>query len=105
MIRNPSMMGSATMLIRYLTSRPLRATGFAALVSLMGCSTPVDQLNEDPTFGEAVRRNMAMQIINPPPAEVEPLPPADGNRRSLMIYRYQTDTVEPPREEFTSDKD
>lgn len=62
-------------------------------LGLAACTEPVD--TPRPEFGEAVRNNMAMQIINPePPASME-LPPSDGVRRALMMERYQRDKVEP----------
>jgi type IV pilus biogenesis protein CpaD/CtpE len=69
-------------------------------LALAGCSTPADAPR--PEFGEAVRNNMAAQIIDPaPPANME-LPPSDGVRRALMIQRYQHDKVETPSEPTTS---
>ena len=76
--------------------------GLLAIPTLAACTTPVDQPPyTDAAFGEAVYRNMAVQMVNPPPAEVGDLPPAEGNRRALMMLRYQTDTVEEPVEEST----
>jgi type IV pilus biogenesis protein CpaD/CtpE len=54
-------------------------------------------------FGEAVQRNMAAQIIDPAPAD-RTLGAAPGVRRSIMLGRYQTDTVEPPLEILTIDE-
>jgi type IV pilus biogenesis protein CpaD/CtpE len=70
-------------------------------LGLAACSTPADQPR--PEFGEAVRANMALQIVNPEPPESMELPPSDGVRRSLMVRRYQTDEVEPPRDELASE--
>jgi type IV pilus biogenesis protein CpaD/CtpE len=70
-------------------------------LGLAACSNkPAD--TPRPEFGEAVRTNMALQIINPEPPESMDLPPSDGVRRSLMIGRYQVDEVEPPRETTSS---
>jgi hypothetical protein len=49
------------------------------------------------TFGEAVRYNMAVQIIDPEPEDLA-LPPADGDRTLLMTGRYKTDKVRKPEE-------
>ena len=78
-----------------------------SILPLLGaCNTPVDEPPYmDPAFGEAVYRNMAVQMANPPPVEAEALPPAEGNRRALMLQRYRTDTVEPLIEETTRDED
>lgn len=67
---------------------------------LVACNTPVD--TPRPEFGEAVRANMAMQIINPEPPESMELPPSDGVRTSLMVKRYQRGEVEPLILEATS---
>jgi type IV pilus biogenesis protein CpaD/CtpE len=71
-----------------------RALVLVAGLALAACSTPAN--TPRPEFGEAVRNNMAAQIIDPnPPANME-LPPSDGVRRALMIQRYQADEVETP---------
>jgi hypothetical protein len=49
------------------------------------------------TFGEAVRHNMAVQIIDPEPEDLA-LPPTDGDRTLLMTGRYKTDKVKKPEE-------
>ena len=70
-------------------------------LGLAACSSkPAD--TPRPEFGEAVRANMELQIINPEPNESTTLPPSDGVRRGLMIRRYQTDEVEPPLETTSS---
>jgi type IV pilus biogenesis protein CpaD/CtpE len=72
-----------------------RALVLVAGLALAACSTPAN--TPRPEFGEAVRNNMAAQIIDPnPPADMA-LPPSDGVRRALMIQRYQADQVETPQ--------
>ncbi|HSA81563.1 MAG TPA: hypothetical protein VLE23_12150 [Geminicoccaceae bacterium] len=61
---------------------------------LAACNTPANAPR--PEFGQAVRANMAAQIIDPNPPENIELPPSDGVRRQLMIERYQADEVETP---------
>jgi type IV pilus biogenesis protein CpaD/CtpE len=78
----------------------LQATIVLAGLAVAGCNTPAD--TPLPEFGDAVRNNMAAQIIDPQPPENMQLPPSDGVRRALMISRYQADKVEPPREPTTS---
>ncbi|HET6468515.1 MAG TPA: hypothetical protein VFG43_09080 [Geminicoccaceae bacterium] len=46
-------------------------------------------------FGDAVRSNMALHVIEPAPRGFGEAP-ADGSRRVLMIERYRTDQVVPP---------
>jgi type IV pilus biogenesis protein CpaD/CtpE len=73
----------------------IRLTLLLAGLALAACDTPVNTAR--PEFGEAVRNNMAAQIVNPePPESMEPLP-SDGVRRALMVERYQADEVETPR--------
>ena len=72
----------------------IRPTVLLAGLVLAACNTPANAPR--PEFGQAVRNNMAAQIIDPnPPADMA-LPPSDGVRRSLMIERYQADEVESP---------
>ena len=72
----------------------IRPTILVAGLVLAACSTPAN--TPRPEFGQAVRHNMAAQIIDPNPPEDMALPPSDGARRVLMIERYRTDQVEPP---------
>lgn len=73
----------------------IRLTILLAGLALAACDTPVN--TPRPEFGEAVRNNMAAQIVDPePPESMEPLP-SDGVRRARMIERYQADKVEHPR--------
>jgi type IV pilus biogenesis protein CpaD/CtpE len=72
----------------------IRPTILVAGLALAACTTPAN--TPRPEFGQAVRNNMAAQIIDPnPPADMA-LPPSDGVRRALMIQRYQADEVETP---------
>jgi hypothetical protein len=77
-------------------------TPLSALVLLAACAGtgPDGQpapVTSEVTYGEAVRHNMAAQIVDPEPADLT-LPPADGNRTLLMLRRYQVDKVKPPQE-------
>ena len=72
----------------------IRPTILLAGLVLAACNTPAN--TPRPEFGEAVRHNMAAQIIDPNPPENMELPPSDGVRRALMIQRYQADDVESP---------
>jgi type IV pilus biogenesis protein CpaD/CtpE len=68
-----------------------------AFGSLLLASCNSDEPSSAETFGEAVRHNMAAQIIDPDPADLT-LPPGDGERTALMSRRYQTDKVTKPAE-------
>jgi type IV pilus biogenesis protein CpaD/CtpE len=72
----------------------IRPTILLAGLVLTACNTPAN--TPRPEFGQAVRTNMAAQIIDPNPPEDMALPPSDGVRRALMIERYQADEVETP---------
>lgn len=72
----------------------IRLTVLLAGLVLTACNTPAN--TPRPEFGEAVRNNMAAQIIDPNPLENMELPPSDGVRRALMIERYHADKVERP---------
>ena len=72
----------------------IRSVVLVAGLALAACTTPAN--TPRPEFGEAVRNNMAAQIIDPNPPEDMALPPSDGVRRALMIQRYQADEVETP---------
>jgi type IV pilus biogenesis protein CpaD/CtpE len=70
-----------------------------APLALAGCGP-----NADPwapttavNFGEAVRHNMAVQIVDPEPGDLNP-PQSDADRTLLMIGRYKTGRVTPPQE-------
>jgi type IV pilus biogenesis protein CpaD/CtpE len=73
----------------------IRPTVLVAGLVLAACTTPANAPR--PEFGQAVRNNMAAQIIDPNPPEDMALPPSDGVRRALMIQRYQADRVESPQ--------
>ena len=76
-------------------------TPLSALVLLTACAgaerQPPAPVTSEVTYGEAVRRNMAVQIVDPEPTDLT-LPPADGARTALMLRRYQADRVTPPEE-------
>ena len=65
------------------------------LLALAACGTDADPWRPTTaeTFGEAVRQNMAVQVVDPEPADLD-LPQGDGDRTLLMIDRYKTDKVD-----------
>lgn len=68
--------------------------GVFAAVSLSGCQTMSEQSAPtlDPEFGNAVKTNMALQIVNPEAGRVEqPAPPLEGQKaeRALQDYRKE----------------
>jgi type IV pilus biogenesis protein CpaD/CtpE len=62
-------------------------------LALCACTDPHQPFN--PSFGDAVRANMAAQIINPVP-RADPDPVTDGKRMSDAMQRYRTEKVYPP---------
>ncbi len=60
-----------------------------ALATLAACSDkPVKSLSTD--FGNAVRQNMAVHIINPVPQTDAGVPPMDGARAGAAVGNYRT---------------
>ncbi|HEX6011249.1 MAG TPA: hypothetical protein VFY87_05460 [Geminicoccaceae bacterium] len=69
------------------------ACGLAALVA--SCATPPEP--NAPSFGEAPRRNILIQAVNPegaPPLAFDP--GFDGDRALIAIDRYKADKVKRP---------
>jgi hypothetical protein len=83
-----------------MTTRPLlKAFLLAPLLVAAGCAQPAPH---DPDFGNAVRHNIAAQVVSDQPSTVPP-DALDGTRAGLMIHRYKLDKVEPPQDLSTSD--
>lgn len=75
----------------------------AAAVAIAGCSGNQEPLGQG--FGDSVRHNMAVHIINPRPNhDVNSLSGLTGPRAAGAIHRYQIDKVEELRIEKTSRK-
>lgn len=66
-----------------------------AAVSLAAACAPVDQ--PSPEFGNAVRQNIAAQVVNPDPYPADmPAPEFDGERTRDSLQRYRDDKVKRP---------
>ncbi len=84
----------------------MKALAFAILtvaaVTIAGCG------NQEPLghgFGDSVRHNMAVHIINPRPNyDVDSLDGLSGPRAAGVIGRYESDKVEDLKIEKTSNK-
>lgn len=85
--------------------RPLAAFGaVAALAALTACQPADAPLSRD--FGNAVRQNMAVHIINPDPAYPPgALPVSSGRRTGLAVERYQTGETLPLVPEATTEEE
>lgn len=84
-------------MIRRTRSGSGHGLGLLALVltlpALTACQDPATL---SPDFGNAVRHNMAVHIINPNPAYAPgALPVANGDRTNLAVTRYKTGTTTP----------
>jgi type IV pilus biogenesis protein CpaD/CtpE len=77
--------------------RSVLGVGLALLcLGLAGC---VDDMSKplSPTFGDAVRQNMARQIVNPEPAmPSEQETAVDGSKAALGVDAYKAGKVKPP---------
>ena len=71
---------------------PRRPIAIAALVVAVGACSPVD-----PSFGEAVKYDQAIQTINPDPvyAPGSALPGASGTHAVTAAKAYRMGTVKP----------
>ena len=76
---------------------------FSALL-LAACAPSVYQDSTTPTvgYGNSVRQNAAVMIIDPQPVSAANIN-LDGRRAGIAIERYRTGTVIPPTELRTSD--
>jgi type IV pilus biogenesis protein CpaD/CtpE len=84
----------------------LRLLAFAAVapLALAACENPaVPKQTLHPAFGDAVRHNMAVQILNPEGHPDLSPPPMDGTRAAGAVERYRTGKTEEVVEQRTSD--
>jgi hypothetical protein len=75
-------------------------------IALAGCAPSVYQDSTTPTpgYGNAVKQNSAVMIVDPQPVSAANVDLAlDGRRDALAIERYRTGTVIPPEELRTSE--
>ncbi len=85
---------------------PILAALTLSAATLAGCAPSVysDSTTPIPGYGNAVRQNAAVMIIDPLPASAANVDiPLDGRRAGIAIERYRTGTVIPPEEQRTSD--
>lgn len=78
--------------------------GLAAL-ALSGCASVVHQeaSEVDPTFGRALRQNIAAQVADPAPNYDYTNPPASGGERTALAQdRYNKGQVTQPVAQATS---
>ena len=73
--------------------------GVALAMSLAGCQTMSEPAEPTlaPGFGNAVKANMAAQVVNPEAGkEEQPAPPLDGQKAERVIKDYRKETGEAP---------
>ena len=71
----------------------VRALPLVLLLVVAGCAERYKQPIAFAPHGDAVRANMAAQIVDPTPSMAPP-GPMDAERALLGLERYRTDTVE-----------
>ena len=81
-----------------MSQTPSFALAVAAVLMLAGCQQPITAGAGAETFGDAVNRNIAAQVVNPDPEHPAGPPDLEGNRAAIAIGRYQTDQVKQPRD-------
>ncbi|MEO6360916.1 MAG: hypothetical protein ABIO43_10130 [Sphingomicrobium sp.] len=82
-----------------------RLSIFAATIALAGCNTTYKDIGSpDPAFGESVKYNAAVHIIDPDPVyTAEGAQPGDnGDRGAQAVRRYRTGQVKQPEVETTT---
>ena len=68
----------------------------AAVFALAACDTPnQDTGSLDPAFGEAIKYNAAVQVIDPDPVydQADAQPGHSGAKGAAAVKRYRTDAV------------
>ena len=76
-----------------------------AILLLAGCNTAYRDIGPaDPAFGEAVKWNNAVHIINPDPvyADAGAQPGDSGVKGAEAVERYRTDSVKEPESAVTT---
>ena len=76
----------------------------AAVLAACAPNVYQDSTTPSPGYGNAVKQNSAVMIIDPQPASAANVDiDFDGRRDAIAIERYRTGTVIPPEELRTSD--
>ncbi len=83
--------------------RTLRVALLAPALALAACDTPPEPDPVGTPFGEAVRRNILTQAVNPEAPAPVGAAAFDGDRALLAIDRYKADKVKQPEGIDTTD--
>jgi hypothetical protein len=75
----------------------------AAALSLVACTNQAPQTDLNTGFGDAYYHNIAVQVVNPNPANAgSGAPDLEGQRARIAIDRYDTTTTVAPVATTTS---
>ena len=91
-----------------MNSKLIRTLALASgTLAVAGCATGSgEDFMADTTWGEANRRTMAAQVIDPNPVYEDPIPPASADNAVDAIDRLRKDQVkQPERVSTTEDPD
>lgn len=80
--------------------------GVFAVVSLTGCQTMSEQSAPtlDPEFGNAVKSNMAVQVVTPEAGRTEqPAPPLEGQKAERALKDYRQEKGDAPSDRLLID--
>ena len=87
-----------------MTTRLTIVCASAALLAACAPSVYQDSTTPIPGYGNAVKQNSAVMIIDPQPASADNVDiDFDGRADAIAIERYRTGKVIPPEELRTSD--
>jgi hypothetical protein len=82
-----------------MNSRPVNIAAASILFTMLaGCASTLPSIYDSPgdtTFGEANRRTMMAQVVNPEPVYDGPMV-TSGDHSAYAIERYNTDNVKEP---------
>jgi len=82
-----------------MNSRPAKLAAASILLTVLaGCASTLPSVYDSPgdtTFGEANRRTMMAQVVNPEPVYDGPMV-TSGDHAAYAIDRYNTDNVKEP---------
>ena len=76
-----------------------------SVVLVAGCQTPAPQAGSlDAGFGETVKYDMALQVIDPDPVydDQDAQPGSNGAKAAAAARRYRTDQVKPVESQGTT---
>ncbi len=79
------------------------AFGLAAIAALSACDRQPTFGPAEAEFGNAVRQNIAAQVVYPEPQDVDEPITFSGERAGVAMDLYRTDKVKPPKKLRTTE--